>query len=337
MNKSKQPTDGNKELSTYFKFFLFVQVVVGIVFLLNGPIKSNFGYKPVEAVLTGEAETGGGGPGTVKIKPPKVIDPKNREALKKSWPLPQIPQTQQAFIDGLEKEILAQTNLRRADKNLPALTWEDHLAGTARYHSGDMGTRQFFSHINPDNVGPFFRISKLHRRFIGGGGENIMKISKDSGDTGTMAKKIVTHWMNSTGHRQNILSKDYSALGVGVVETPGQNNIPMLYVTQLFGKAAGYLQQDFPQQIQAGQEHTITVQCVNNGYTAPLSGEVVEVNTRQAYPFQLTVTPNSGGMTASGKIKAPFKAGVYQLVFQFPMKQTPGTLAIFPGPIFVIP
>jgi uncharacterized protein YkwD len=336
MNKPKKTKDSSKELSTFFKFFLFVQIVIGVVFLLNGPIKSNFGYEPVDAAMTGRDKDDRGGEKDITPQQPRVIQPQNLDALKQNWTVPQTPQTQRTFIDNLEKQIFIQSNTQRTGKNLPAVTWEDNLAVTARFHSSDMGTRSFFSHINPDNIGPFFRISKLHRRYIGTVGENIVKITKDSSNPGIMAKKIVNLWMNSTGHRQNILNKDYTTLGVGVVETTDPNNIPILYATQLFGKAAAYLQHDFPVELTTGQEENVAVQCVHNNYFAPLAGEVVELDSRQVYPFQLTEDPKSSRMVSTGKIRAPSKAGVYQLVFQFPLKKNPGTLAVTPGPIFTV-
>jgi len=108
-----------------------------------------------------------------------------------------------------------------------------------------MGTRNFFSHIDPDNVGPFFRISKLHRRYIGTGGENIIKLTKDSNDRrpGPQNRRQLDEQHRAPPEH---LNKDYTMLGVGVVEMPDPNNTPFIYATQLFGTPAGYLQQDFP-------------------------------------------------------------------------------------------
>jgi uncharacterized protein YkwD len=336
MNKTKTAAEKSKELFTFFKFFLFVQLIIGLVFLLNGPIKSNLGYDPVEMSAKEDPTGEGGGQRAVTPQQPRVIQPKNIGILKQNWTIPRTPPASQNFIANLEKKIFDESNKQRSNpnRNLQTVTWEDNLAGTARYHSSDMGTRNFFSHINPDNVGPFFRISKLHRRYIGTGGENIIKISKDSTDPDTMARKIVNNWMNSTGHRQNILNKDYTSLGVGCIEVPGPNNIPLIYATQLFGTAAAYLQNDFPVELSKGQEETVGVQCTHPEYLAPISGETVDLNSRQVDTFQLTAA--SDRLNSSGKIKAPAQPGVYQLVFYFPFKKNPGTVAVIPGPIFSV-
>jgi uncharacterized protein YkwD len=336
MNKTTTKKDSSKELPTLFKFFLFVLLVTGLVFLLNGPIKSNFGYESIEALAAGGPGGDSGGQTVLTPQPPRMIKPQNLGKLKQIWTIPQTPPATLAFIDSLEKKILDESNTNRTKKGLTPLTWEDNLAGTARYHSSDMGTRNFFSHINPDNVGPFFRISKLHRRYIGTGGENIIKLTKDSSDPETMARKILDVWMNSTGHRENILNKEYTMLGVGAVEMPGPNNTLLLYATQLFGTPAGYLQQDFPMEVSAGQEENVEVQCVNDEFQAPLAGEIVDLDTRQAQTFSLAEVPNTNQVNSTGKIKAPTQPGVYQLVFHFPFKKNPGAYGVIPGPIFTV-
>ncbi len=336
MNKAKTNTNSLKELPILFKFFLFVLLIVGLVFLLNGPIKSNFGYESIDALAAAGDPATNGGRGVGTSQQPRVIQSQNTGVLKQNWIVPQTPATSLDYISNLEKKILDESNTNRTNKGLNPLTWEDNLAGTARYHSHDMGARKFFSHINPDNVGPFFRISKLHRRFIGSGGENIIMLTKDNTDPDAMAKKIVTDWMNSTGHRQNILNKDYTALGVGVVEMPDKNNPPILYATQLFGTPTGYLQQDFPAEVSGGQKEDVTVLCVDKEYQPPLGGEIVDINSKQIMTFQLIASSNTGQETSSGKISAPSQAAVYQLVFHFPFKKNPATYAIVPGPIFTV-
>jgi len=323
-----------KELSTLFKFILFVLLVAAIVFLVNGPIKSNFGYEDIAAVVTGGPDGAAGGRSTITPRQPQVIQAKNISTLQQTWTAPTA--IGNTYIDDLEKKIFQQSNKHRLLKQASSVSWEDNLAGTARYHSGDMGKRQFFSHVNPDNVGPFFRISKLHRRYIGTGGENILKISRDKSSTDTMAEKIVDLWMNSTGHRQNILNKDYTSLGVGVVEATDPNNVPYLYATQLFGTAFAYMQQGFPSELSTGQETNIQVECVHPDYEGPVGGEIVQLGADPVYPFRLTADPGGNKMVSTGILRAPYKAGVYQLVFHFPLKSTQGSLASAPGPIFTV-
>lgn len=336
--KNKTNDEQSTELSSYFKFFLMVQLIIGLIFLINGWVKSNMGYTSIEALGKGQ---GPGETGKIPGIPPSGtsgIRPNNIKILKQNWTIPRPPANSIDFIETLEKKIYDESNLERTKRNLQPVNWEDYLAGTARYHSSDMGAKQYFSHINPDNVGPFFRIAKLHRRYIGIGGENILKMTKIPGDPDQLAKKIVTTWMNSTGHRQNILDENFTTLGVGCVEVQDKNNVTFLYATQLFGKPAAYLQRDFPVELSKGQEEAIGVECVNPAYQAPVSGEVVNLETGKVEPFQLN--PLTGAAAnreiSTGNIKAPRQEGAYQLVFQFPLKKNPGTASVIPGPIFSV-
>lgn len=340
MTDKKTKDERSQELTSFFKFFLFVQLVIGLIFLLNGWVKSTFGYESAQNLAKGKTGTPGEtGKVTAIPRPPANIPPKNIPVLKQPWTIPPIPQISQTFIDELEKKIFEKSNRERTKRSLQAVTWENDLAGTARYHSTDMGVKQFFSHINQDNVGPFFRIAKLHRRYIGTGGENILKMTKIGSDPELMAQKIIKSWMNSTGHRQNILEKDYTYLGIGCFEGQDKNNVPMIYATQLFGKAVAYLQKDFPNELNSGQSESIGVECVNPDYLAPISGEIVSLSTRKAEPFQLTPlagAPSAAQMISTGNVKSPAKSDAYQLVFHFPLKKDPNTIAVLPGPIFSV-
>ncbi|UCH94412.1 MAG: CAP domain-containing protein [Candidatus Aminicenantes bacterium] len=336
--KNKTNDERSRELSSFFKFFLMVQLVIGLIFLFNGWIKSNVGYDSIEALGKGKSPGETGKIPEIPSNRPPSIRPNNIQALKQDWTIPQPPADSIDFINTLEKKIFDESNRERTKRNLQPVTWEDYLAGTARYHSSDMGTKQFFSHINPDNVGPFFRIAKLHRRYIGTGGENILKMTKTDSDPELLAQKIVNTWMNSTGHRQNLLDEDYTTLGVGCVEALDKNNTAFLYVTQLFGKPAAYLQRDFPTELNKGQVETIAVESVNPVYLAAVSGEVVDLKTGKAEPFQLK--PLTGTTTnqkvSTGNIKAPRQEGAYQLVFHFPLEKDPRTISVIPGPIFSV-
>jgi uncharacterized protein YkwD len=330
----------SQELSSFFKFFLFVQLTIGLIFLFNGWFKSSFGYDSLESLAKGKKAAGESSkePGSTTRK--TFIPPKNIGILKQPWTIPQTPAASQQFINDLEKMIFEECNKERTKRSVPAVSWEEGLAGTARYHSFDMGAKQFLSHINPDNVGPHFRVAKLHRRYIGTGAENILKAGKESSDPEMMAKKIVNSWMNSTGHRENILSKDFTSLGIGSAEALDKNNVSFLYITQLFGTAAGYLQEDFPDELNKGQKEPIRVECVNPGYLAPVSGEIVSLSTRIVIPFQLTPLTSQGTSTnqmiSTGDIKAPAQADAYQLVFHFPLQKDPKNVAVIAGPIFSV-
>ncbi|WP_282204860.1 CAP domain-containing protein [Kitasatospora fiedleri] len=82
------------------------------------------------------------------------------------------------------------------------------LATAALRHSEDMAARNFFDHTNPDGAGPQQRIDAVGYAWSGWG-ENIARGQKD-------AAAVMESWMNSPGHRANILNCKFTELGVGV-------------------------------------------------------------------------------------------------------------------------
>lgn len=108
----------------------------------------------------------------------------------------------------IEQRIFELTNERRAENGVRALTWSEEIAVVARSHSQDMVTRNYFNHNSPEGVTPFQRLT------IGGisystAGENIA--------TAGTAELIMNAWMNSPGHKANILNGAFGKIGIGVV------------------------------------------------------------------------------------------------------------------------
>jgi len=110
----------------------------------------------------------------------------------------------------LEKQVLELVNQEREKQKLSPLKWNDALANLARAHSEDMVERNFFGHINPDGQDPFARM-KTYGIEYSYAAENIA-----AGHT--TAKAVMNSWMNSRGHRENILNPDLTELGVGIAE-----------------------------------------------------------------------------------------------------------------------
>lgn len=122
---------------------------------------------------------------------------------------PRLSQAQQeAVMKAYEKQIFDLANSVRAQRGLPLLEWNEEAASTARAHSKDMLDNNFFSHTSPNTGSMGNRLKKAGINYRTAG-ENIAYGQSDS---------INAHegWMNSLGHRQNILNKDFKTLGVGV-------------------------------------------------------------------------------------------------------------------------
>jgi uncharacterized protein YkwD len=107
-------------------------------------------------------------------------------------------------------------NGARADAGLPPLTQNGELAQAALEHSQDMVANQYFDHVAPDGRDVVDRIRATgyiptDRRWTVG--ENL---AWGTGDLAT-PRNIFTAWMNSEGHRENILRPEFREIGFGVV------------------------------------------------------------------------------------------------------------------------
>lgn len=110
-----------------------------------------------------------------------------------------------------EGRVVALVNVARAAVGCQAVTADSGLASVARAHSADMRDRGFFDHVNPDGLDPFARAA---RAGVSARAENIASGQQDAG-------AVMDAWMNSPGHRTNILDCSLTRLGVGFAQGPG--------------------------------------------------------------------------------------------------------------------
>lgn len=109
---------------------------------------------------------------------------------------------------GPEGAVLAIVNNERAKAGCKALTVDGRLAAAARKHSADMVARHYFSHTTPDGVSMAQRINNEGYRWSTIG-ENIAAGQPNATD-------VMKAWMNSPGHRANILNCKFQQIGIGV-------------------------------------------------------------------------------------------------------------------------
>ncbi|WP_165988711.1 CAP domain-containing protein [Streptomyces sp. YIM 98790] len=110
------------------------------------------------------------------------------------------------------EEVLRLVNEARAEAGCRPLVPDTGLAALARAFSQDMAARNFFSHVDPDGRTPWDRAEAQGIKNLGG--ENIARGQQS-------AAAVMESWMNSEGHRANILNCDFTTLGVGVHLGPG--------------------------------------------------------------------------------------------------------------------
>lgn len=108
-----------------------------------------------------------------------------------------------------EKEVVRLVNEIRVQNGLGELTYDWELSRVARYKSQDMKDNNYFSHTSPVYGSPFQMIKNFGISYRSAG-ENIAK-----GYTSPQA--VVDAWMNSSGHRANILNASFNRIGVGYV------------------------------------------------------------------------------------------------------------------------
>jgi uncharacterized protein YkwD len=120
-------------------------------------------------------------------------------------------------LASLRQEILRLTNEERKKAGVHALTMNSRLQKSAQGHAEDMVARDFFDHTNPDGKTPSNRIKeagypeesrKCNCAWQYYDGENIAQGFKTAAD-------VMKGWMNSPGHKENILSKNFDEIGIG--------------------------------------------------------------------------------------------------------------------------
>jgi uncharacterized protein YkwD len=131
-------------------------------------------------------------------------------------------------LSDLEWHVLFVTNQQRIWRKLPALAGSEALAGVARAHSRDMLARGFFDHRTPEGLGPADRVARQGLQFPSCS-ENLYSIKNGPRDPAELASVLVSGWMETTGHRHNILDPAFRFLGVGAASSGGT-----VIVTQLF-------------------------------------------------------------------------------------------------------
>lgn len=125
--------------------------------------------------------------------------------------------------DGFEKQVFDIANATRVRKGLEPFIWSDKARISSRKHSQDMADYNYFDHTNLKGESPFHRMER----------EGILYISAAENIAAGVSDAIEAHegWMNSMGHRKNILG-DFKTLGVGVAYNP--NSTYKYYYTQNF-------------------------------------------------------------------------------------------------------
>jgi len=115
-----------------------------------------------------------------------------------------------------ENTLIALINQERANQGIPAMTTSSQLTAAARQHSRDMACNGFFSHYGSDGSSPFDRMAWSGFSYTAAA-ENIYA----GGGSYNSPQQAFYGWMNSPGHRTNMLNPTYTHIGVGYIYSAG--------------------------------------------------------------------------------------------------------------------
>ena len=111
------------------------------------------------------------------------------------------------------EQVICLTNQERAKAGVPALAPDPALARAAQAHSEDMASNNYFGHNSSDGRSPWDRFAAADYSPLYYGGENVAAGQRTP-------TEVVAAWMNSEGHRANLLSPNYHHIGVGYAYNP---------------------------------------------------------------------------------------------------------------------
>ncbi len=110
-------------------------------------------------------------------------------------------------VSQFEQKVIELTNAERAKEGLKALQADTKLMQSARLKSDDMAKNNYFDHTSPTYGSPFDQMKSLGISYKSAG-ENIAQGQKTP-------EEVVQAWMDSPGHRANIMNASYTHIGVG--------------------------------------------------------------------------------------------------------------------------
>lgn len=127
-------------------------------------------------------------------------------------------------VKAIENKVINLVNVERAKAGLQPLRANWQVSRVARYKSQDMINKGYFSHTSPTYGSPFTMMESFGVKFSAAG-ENIAMGQPTP-------ESVMNGWMNSPGHRSNILNPTYTELGVGLAK----DSTGKCYWTQMFLK-----------------------------------------------------------------------------------------------------
>ena len=135
--------------------------------------------------------------------------------------------TPQAPTTPFVESVVAAMNRERAAHGLRPLRLESRLSMAAEDRVGDMMRKHYFDHVSPDGLQPFTWVRKrgYSYRIVG---ENLALGYRTS-------QSVVTGWMSSPGHRENVLQRQFDEVGIAVADASPKSGYRAPLVVALYG------------------------------------------------------------------------------------------------------
>jgi len=132
----------------------------------------------------------------------------------------------EVIFEGTEDDIIALVNMEREKQGLAVLAKNEKLMQSAFQKALDMKNNHYFDHVSPDGVQPWFFAEKV--------GYKYSTMGENLAEGFFSAQSVHQAWMNSPGHRENILSENFEEIGVAIVDFE-ENGLKSYLIVQHFG------------------------------------------------------------------------------------------------------
>jgi uncharacterized protein YkwD len=165
---------------------------------------------------------------TVAVK--KVVKIPVQTTPATTTPTPAPTSTTNSLVNEIEQGIHEAINVQRTNNGLQPLLLSSTLASVARAHSEDMAAKKYFEHTDLSGCSSSCRVTNAGYAWTAVG-ENIFMEQGYKVTAAEAAKMVVDGWMNSAGHRANILNGNYTYEGIGVSQVGDS-----IYATEDFAR-----------------------------------------------------------------------------------------------------
>lgn len=220
----------------------------------------------------------------------------------------------------LERDIRRET-LAEAQRDPATLPTDVHLRAIAREHSAAMYRQGALGHVLADGLDPSDRVARQHRSLFALVAENVA-FQQNWPDEDGLARRFVTSWMDSPGHRRNILAR-YDLLEIGCY-----GDRRLMYCTQLFASSAQHTADPIPFRQAPGAILTL-------GLARPPGGAAAGAATSRVSLAPAGERPTDLGAALDGhhaRLPLPDSPGLFELHLWIPERGAPTRYRIVGGP-----